>query len=228
MIPAWLHDLSLLSLSLGVMCAIVIAADEIAHPQSMWIMNLVWPVTALFGSVIWLSAYFRFGRARHAASKPFAVKVGEAASHCGAGCTLGDILAEGLVLAFPGIAIWLGWKTLFADRIFAVWLLDFACAYLLGIAFQFFTIVPMRKLSIARGLWAAIKADTLSLVAWQAGMYAAMGFAHFYVFGAILKTPLTAKMTEFWFAMQLAMLAGFVTAFPVNWMLIRSGIKPAM
>jgi hypothetical protein len=55
-----------------------------------------------------------------------------------------------------------------------------------------------------------------------------MGFAHFHVFGAILKTPLTANMTEFWFAMQLAMLAGFVTAFPVNWILIRSGIKPAM
>jgi len=30
---------------------------------------------------------------------------------------------------------------------------------------------------------------------------------------------------EFWFAMQVAMIAGFVTAYPFNWWLIRSGVK---
>jgi len=28
-----------------------------------------------------------------------------------------------------------------------------------------------------------------------------------------------------WFAMQLAMLAGFATSYPVNWWLIRKGLK---
>jgi hypothetical protein len=33
---------------------------------------------------------------------------------------------------------------------------------------------------------------------------------------------------EFWFAMQLAMLAGFCTSFPVNCYLIRIGVKEKM
>lgn len=39
-----------------------------------------------------------------------------------------------------------------------------------------------------------------------------------------------AKVTnpEFWFAMQLAMLAGFATSYPINWWLIRAGVKEKM
>lgn len=33
---------------------------------------------------------------------------------------------------------------------------------------------------------------------------------------------------EFWFAMQLAMLAGFLTSYPMNWWLLRMGVKEAM
>lgn len=34
--------------------------------------------------------------------------------------------------------------------------------------------------------------------------------------------------TEFWFAMQIAMVAGFITSYPVNWWLIRKGLKERM
>ena len=33
---------------------------------------------------------------------------------------------------------------------------------------------------------------------------------------------------EFWFAMQIAMVEGFLTSYPVNWLLIRVGWKEAM
>jgi hypothetical protein len=42
------------SLVIAFICAIVIAIDEIRHPQKMWIMNAVWPVTALYFSVFGL------------------------------------------------------------------------------------------------------------------------------------------------------------------------------
>jgi hypothetical protein len=32
----------------------------------------------------------------------------------------------------------------------------------------------------------------------------------------------------FWFVMQIAMLCGFAASFPVNWWLLRSGIKEKM
>jgi hypothetical protein len=54
MIPSWLHTLSIAYLLLGAVVAAIIAADELKHPQHMWIMNVVWPVTALFGTV-WIA-----------------------------------------------------------------------------------------------------------------------------------------------------------------------------
>ena len=35
-------------------------------------------------------------------------------------------------------------------------------------------------------------------------------------------------MVEFWFMMQIAMMFGFMTSYPVNWWLIRQGVKEAM
>jgi hypothetical protein len=50
------------SLGIASICAIIIAIDEIRRPQKMWIMNVVWPVTALYFSVFGLWGYFRIGR----------------------------------------------------------------------------------------------------------------------------------------------------------------------
>jgi hypothetical protein len=163
-----------------------------------------------------------------AAAQPFAVIVGKGALHCGAGCMIGDIIAEGLAFAVPVIAVWLGWKTLFEEKMFAIWILDFLFAFGLGIVFQYFAIVPMRDLPPGKGIVAALKADTLSLVSWQIGMYGFMAFVQFYWFKHAFAMRAEADMPEFWFAMQLAMVAGFVTSYPINWWLIRVGIKERM
>ncbi|WP_244438915.1 hypothetical protein [Paraburkholderia dilworthii] len=60
--PVWLHGLSIAWLALGAICAVVIVADEFRRPQKMWIMNLVSPLTALFGTFLWLAAYYAWGR----------------------------------------------------------------------------------------------------------------------------------------------------------------------
>jgi hypothetical protein len=244
MIPEWLHDLSIAYLSLGALCSAVIAADLFRHPQNMWIMNFVWPVTALFGTAWIVWQYFTYGRlaekrlARVATKRreempnrkltPFSIMVGNGALHCGSGCTLGDILAEWIVFAVPGVAIAFGWTTIFSDKIFAAWIFDYMLAFIFGIVFQYFTIVPMRDLSFGSGIVQAIKADTLSLTAWQIGMYGFMAFAHFFVFAHLIGTELKTNSVEFWFMMQIAMMFGFVSSYPVNWWLIRRGIKEKM
>lgn len=113
---------------------------------------------------------------RDSAETPFPVMVGKGALHCGAGCMLGDVAAEWLAFWVPGVAVWFGWQTLFANKMYAVWGLDFLFAFGLGIVFQCFAIVPMRGLSPGRGLLAALKADTASLIAWQVGMYGFMAW----------------------------------------------------
>jgi hypothetical protein len=244
MTPQWLQVVSIASLAIAGLCAIVIAVDEASHPQQMWIMNIVWPVTALFGSVIALWGYFRYGRlATHEKAMPamrrgeeppaqrltpFPVMVGKGTCHCGAGCCIGDILAEWLAFLVPAVAIWLGWQSIFAEKMFAVWILSYVFAFVLGIAFQYFSIVPMRNLSPGAGLVEALKADTLSLTAWQIGMYAFMAFAQLYVFRHLLGLRVEADSFAFWFMMQLAMIAGFGTSYPVNWWLITHGIKERM
>ena len=107
-------------------------------------------------------------------------------------------------------------------------MLDFSFAFLLGIAFQYFTIKPMRGLSPMQGLIQALKADTLSLLAWQLGMYGCMALAHFWIFVQVWHQPIKPDMPEFWFMMQIAMLFGFATSYPINWWLLRSGIKEKM
>jgi hypothetical protein len=228
MTPLWLHNLSIASLLLALVCAAVIAVDVMRHPQHMGIMNLVWPIAALFGSVFVVLTYFKYGRAGGHRHKPFAVSVGEGATHCGAGCTLGDICAEALAYAFPAVAVWFGWQSLFSEKMLAVWILDFLFAFAFGIVFQYFAIAPMRGLSFWPSIVAALKADTLSLTAWQVGMYGFMAVAQFYLFRSLLGVNLEPNSFEFWFMMQIAMICGFFTSYPVNWWLIRAGIKEAM
>jgi hypothetical protein len=218
-----MHALAIVSLVLGGACAVWIAFDETRHPQHMAIMNFVWPLTALFGSVLVLWQYHTYGRSG-AREGSFGIKVANGALHCGAGCTLGDIVAEWLVFAVPAIAVFFGWHTIFGERMFAVWIVDYLFAYAFGIVFQYFSIAPMRGLGFRDGLVAAIKADTLSLTAWQVGMYGFMAIVRYAITGA----PLGTDTPEFWFAMQIAMLCGFATAYPVNWWLLKAGIKEPM
>jgi hypothetical protein len=241
MFPVWLHTLSIIALLLGAACSMFILIDVFRQPRSMAVMNVVWPVSALFGTVVVLWAYFRHGQPTggpmHRAGDQevhgepdaaFPVAVGKSTLHCGAGCTLGDIAAEWLAFGAPAIAVWFGWHSIFTDKMYAVWGLDFVFAFALGIVFQYFAIVPMRHLSPGEGILAALKADTLSLTAWQIGMYGAMAFIQLHWFAHVLGQRAEVNTPEFWFAMQLAMIAGFVTSYPVNWWLVRSGIKEKM
>ncbi|HRX86608.1 MAG TPA: DUF4396 domain-containing protein [Phycisphaerae bacterium] len=225
------------SLAVAGVCALICIADLLAgHRQHMWIMNVVWPMTALWSGPIGLFAYYKIGRLSSqramqqaqdrgekppGKAKPFWQMVGVGASHCGAGCTLGDIVAEWgiFLLALGGVTL-----ELFGHGIFAAWVVDYVLALGFGIIFQYFSIKPMKNLSRREGIIAALKADVLSLTAWQVGMYGWMAIAVFAIFGAeIAKTN-----PVFWFMMQIAMVAGFVTAYPVNWFLIRKGIKEKM
>lgn len=208
----------------------------------MWIMNLVWPLTALFGSLLWLGFYWRWGRGSPRRQQrqttpeggakregpPMPVAVAKGASHCGAGCTLGDIVAEWVAFGSPAIAVALGWKSLFAEKTFAVWVLDYVVAFLFGVAFQYFTIQPMRNLSVRDGIFAAVKADAASITSWQIGMYGGMAILQFLWFRRAFGGIAEVDTPEFWFAMQIAMLCGFCTAYPVNWLLVKAGLKEKM
>lgn len=198
----------------------------------MWIMDLVWPLTALYASILAMWGYFAIGRhmTRASAHKPAHAEAGRqqqsgvtwqqiavSASHCGAGCMLADIVGENLVFAE-------GWS-LAGQTLYADYAVTLGLAWLLGVAFQYFSIKPMQQLSSGEALLASIKADTLSILFFQIGMYGWMAIVYFILFP---RPHLEPRSPLFWFMEQIGMLVGFATTLPVNrWLLLR-GVKEAM
>lgn len=120
MTPEWLEPLATAFLALAFLSATVMVVILIVRPQKMWIMDVVWPVTALYWGPVGLWRLWDMGappasRAKHTEQqrrkqrqkddaaragrkqeekgpmKPFWQQVAVAVSHCGAGCTLGDM-----------------------------------------------------------------------------------------------------------------------------------------
>jgi hypothetical protein len=214
-----LHAISIWALILSAVSVLIIAADILQHRQKMAIMNVVWPVTALYFGPLALWMYFALGRQKAAPSgqkeRPFWQSVWIGVTHCGAGCTLGDIVAEWLV--------YLTGFTLLGSKLGASYLADYLLAYLLGIIFQYFSIAPMRNLSGWSGIKAAVKADTISLTAFEIGLFAFM-----FWMGHHFHPKFEATDPEYWFLMQIGMILGFLTSYPANWWLIRKKWKEAM
>ena len=235
--PHWLTVLSWTFLGLAGGSVALILGDIflLGRRQHMRVMEIVWPVTALYFGPLAVWAYARWARTpAHAAAmpmrgadnaghsmpmprpgRPFWQTVAIGVSHCGAGCTLGDIVGEILVFTFG--------LTLFGARLGAMYAVDFSLAYVLGIVFQYFAIAPMRGLGLKAGVVAALKADTLSLIAFEVGMFGWMALMAY-----AFRPRLEPNQAEYWFLMQVGMVVGFVTSYPANWWLITRGVKERM
>ncbi len=229
--PQWLHILAWVYIGLCLACALGIAIHTLLRPQKMWIMGLVWPITGLYMGPV---AVYMYRKALPVMEKkpmtPQMKAIQEqykdkpptmfqnilAVYHCGAGCSIGDLIAESIV---PTLGL------IFAGEFGSKLILDFVFAYVLGIAFQYFTIVPMRGLSFGQGIVAAARADTISITLFEVGMFAWMAITYFLLFPAPHLDP---GMAVFWFMMQIAMIVGTGTAIPANAWLIRKGWKEKM
>ena len=192
--------LAWISLAGGLLSAGAIVYDIYGRGmrQPMRVMEAVWPITGLYlGPGGWFAAV--------------------SATHCGAGCTLGDIIGEWVVFAgsltIAGVALW------------PAYILDFALAYLLGIVFQYFAIKPTSDLTRRQAVWRAIRADTLSLVAFEIGLFGWMALVFFVLFPGPHLTP---GNSAYWVMMQVGMAFGLLTTYPVNIWLVRRGIKHPM
>ena len=238
--PYWLHLLSEISLIIAALSALGILIDVLRQPQQMRIMDVVWPMTALYWGPVAVWAYRRVGtRTTHrhheemmrSSSKermeqakdnlksrpPTTTQTAVGDSHCGAGCALGDIVGETLI-AGTGLMLF---GSLLPTRL----LIDFILAWGFGVVFQYFTIVPMRGLGVGEGIVAAIKADTISIVAFQVGMSIWMVLTYYVIFPA---PHLKVSDPVFWFMMQIAMVLGYFTSYPANGWLLSAGLKERM
>src|SRR2546428_5752596 len=117
MAPSWFELLAWVALGLGFASALVIVADIVVlgNWQHMAIMNLAFPLTALYTGPIALWAYFARGRRMsrkrmqmHMAGMEEGARdslwqVSLSDSHCGAGCALGGVAGGWGGLATPRV-----------------------------------------------------------------------------------------------------------------------------
>ena len=228
MVPYWLTVVSWVAIVLALACGAFILYDIYGrgYRQQMGIMEAVWPVTALYFGPLSIWAYYRWGRPKSekrqeevdaSPEKSFAASTAVGVSHCGAGCTLGDIVGATFVFL-------IGWE-IAGLSLWPEYIVDYTLAFTLGIIFQYFSIAPMRGLSLGEGIKAALKADTLSLTSFEVGLFGWMAIMQFVLFPVGHIHP---DHAAYWFLMQVGMILGFFTAYPVNWWLIKRGIKEAM
>jgi hypothetical protein len=151
-------------------------------------------------------------------SRPRWVMMATEVSHCGAGCSVGDVISEFVIFA---AAFTIAGLTLGAEYVG-----DYLLALLLGIIFQYFAIAPMRGLGLRDGLVAATKADFISLTAFEIGLFGWMAIMTFVLFPA--PHNLMPNAAAFWLLMQVGMIIGFFTSWPANVWLIKRGIKVPM
>ncbi|ARI76606.1 DUF4396 domain-containing protein [Halobacillus mangrovi] len=214
--------ISWIALGIGILSSIIIIVDVIRHPQMMKVMNFVWPINGWFFGPIALWTYFKWGRLKakdnekeDRRGRP--AKVFVSTSHCSAGCTFGDAVGVPIV-ALTGLMI-------AGSVLFAHYVVEFILAYIFGIIFQFYAIYPMNKEQGVMGaIKAAVKADSVSLIAFEVGMFGWMAIVHFVLFSE----PPKPNEATYWFMMQIAMILGFITSYPANWVLVRKGIKEEM
>jgi hypothetical protein len=236
-----LHYLSWLMVPLGIASCLLVAFDmRRRQPQAMAVMRLVWPINALWAGLFGVWAYWTIGRtgprsaeqgsasaspgmprggmetdAGKPGSRAFWQSIVAGTFHCGAGCSLADLVGPFLFRLAPFAIV--------GSLVFGEWTLDYLIALLIGVTFQYAALSPMLQQNGPRIWWRALKVDFLSLTAWQVGMYGWMALVIFVWFGAIPPNHI-----EFWFMMQLAMACGFFTSYPMNWWLVKAGIKTAM
>lgn len=226
--------------------------------HTMPIMNIVWPLTGLYFPIIGIWAYYRLGRehtspqqhsphhhgphhktaphhhiqhteASHAThhhtssvhhhghpQKPFWQSVFVSTTHCSSGCSLGDMIGAPLVF-YTGIII--------ADSMLLTnYIVEFILAYLLGILFQYYGMGFQKHQYPGQAIKDALKADTWSLICFEIGMFGWMALTHLVFFPQMI----SVASPVFWFMMQIAMMIGFATSYPANWILVKKGIKHAM
>jgi hypothetical protein len=124
--------------------------------------------------------------------QPMWATVAMGVAHCGGGCVLGDLVGE-----------WIIWGTGATIRNRDLWpclLVDFGFALLFGIAFQYFSIAPMTGEWGPKTMWRAAKADFLSLVFFEVGLFGWMIIFEV----AIWNYMLEMNTWTYWWMMQVS------------------------
>ena len=208
----------------GIVFSILVSIDIKKHGQSIPIMKTVWPLTMLWSSWIGLLAYISFGREKDN-EKPIVVNmltnrnvrevenkgvkeitweiVALSTIYSGVACTVANIVGE-TISGILGLEIIVGWA------------LDYILVLIFAVCFKYMAIKESKYSTLELAIIKTMKLEFLLLTAWQIGVYVFIYFTH--------ADTLSRASFEFWFIMQLGMMAGFIASYPMNMLFLKNRI----
>ncbi|MFG2059758.1 DUF4396 domain-containing protein [Micromonospora sp. NPDC048930] len=216
--------LSWATLTLGLASAAVILVDSFigGYRQPVRLMELVWPVTALYLGPAAIMAYRKWGRPQsprwrqrygNPPKKPRLAAVVFGLYHCLSHCALGAIIAT-LIIFNLGIDSAI-------EPLRPLYIGDYLGAVAVGVAFRYAT----EAHTGGRRVWAAIRAvvreDLLTVSTVELALFIWIALLEHFVFGETLRP----SNPVFWFIHQIGLIIGFFAAWPVTSWLIHRGIR---
>jgi Mn2+/Fe2+ NRAMP family transporter len=185
--------------------AVLIRDLQVRNAHLMPLMKWVWGLTVVYSGPLGLALYWGTGRKEIAADGPFR-RAARSVAHCYSGCGMGEIV--GLVLAVGILALGTHW----------VVVVTFSFAYAAGFAL---TVGPLVQEGTpwSRALWDAFYSETPSIVVME---IVAIGVDLYLAGDARLGDVL------FWSSLIVSLTCGLIAAYPVNYVLIRMGVKEGM
>ncbi|MFY1615079.1 DUF4396 domain-containing protein [Micromonospora sp. WMMD736] len=214
--PTWLSTLAWVSLAVGVVSFVIVLVDTYVygHRQPARVMEIVWLVTVLYVGPVAVRLYWNWGRPESLApppqrDRPHRGTIVTQVSRCGAHCALGFVVAEVALYGFdlPRSALWIDYVG------------DYLMAVTIAVLFRLFE-GPRRSLAqVWRALATVVKVELVTITAFEVALFAWLTLAHHMVFP---EPHLRLDNPTFWFAGQIGLIAGFITAWPAaSWQLGR-------
>jgi hypothetical protein len=187
--------------------------DSATNTPTSWVQKLAWILVTIYtgpiGAFVYLLACRSPGRGLHDVFTRALWKQGvNSEMHCLAGDATGIIVAAAIVPTFGlpnGIDL----------------TIEYASAFVVGLfVFQALMMVGMYGGDYLLAVRKTLFAETVSMNAVMVGMIPAMVILMSRVPDARLPTR-----PEFWFVMGMAAIVGGITAYPVNWWLVKNHLK---
>lgn len=211
-LPAWLTTVAWLYIAAAVVTAAVIAREIFArgHRQQPAVMNLVWPLAALYLGPLAIPAFRRFGRQQGDDLTATAVRSGLPG---GVSSGLAHVVAVPFVVAtglkIAGLDMW--------AMIAMITVLATAGIF----AFEYFVFTSRdRRLPGPKGIRPALVVAVATVLAFDLGMLGWMLLLHFSE-----NMPAVADV-RFTFLMQIGLVLGTITAFPALRILAARKVRP--
>jgi len=211
--------------AVGLASSTLIVVDTIfgGYRQPVKVMEIVWPVTALYLGPVAIAIYWNWGRSQTARwrqrhgnppKRSRRATVLLHLCHCGAHCTLGTIIAA-LVVFAVGI-------TLAGDTLWAICIGGYFLAVAIGVAFRYSATVFRGVERIRATMMIFAKADLVSISVFEFAVFIWLALTDHVFFP---NPPLRPSSPVFWFLAQVGLIAGFLAAWPITLWVVHRGVK---